>query len=174
VVFGHGVEALFLRGLAGRLDAECLARLRQAGLDLEKRFLPAYDLELIERCVRIAATCAFPGRTEDEAMWLMGEAQVVGYRETLIGRGVFTVLKLLSPRQILERLAHSWRSGNNFTETRIIALGPTSYELWINRTAGATFSQGVVATAMRLAGHPQVKVEILGSEPPAATYRVSW
>ncbi|MFN7133636.1 MAG: DUF2378 family protein, partial [Myxococcales bacterium] len=36
MVFGHSVEALFQRGLVGRITPECAERLKRAGLDLAR------------------------------------------------------------------------------------------------------------------------------------------
>src|SRR4051812_43346763 len=174
VIFSHGVEALFVKALGPRIDAACRERLRQVGLDLDSKLLPAYPLDVIAQCTDVVARSVFPDRTLAEARWLMGEAQVVGYGETLIGRAVLSILRLLPPRLILDRLGHAWRSGNNFTQTKVRELSPNECELWVNRTGFPELSQGLIATVMRLSGHPDAQVRIESVDGPSCTYRVSW
>lgn len=175
LVFAHSVEALFITAMGSKIDADCRARLKQQGLDLDRKLLPAYEYAMVDRCIDLVTASAFPGKTEAEGAWLMGEAQVVGYQETFVGRALFGVLRLLGPKRILHRLTHSWRSGNNFIETRVTELAPTRFELWVNQVGThPEFSQAVISTAMRLAGHGQVQVEILEFVYPTCRYLVSW
>lgn len=174
LVFSHGVEALFITALGSKIDAACRAKLKAKGLDLDRKLLPAYEYALVDGCLEIVAQTAFPGKPIQEAFWLMGEAQVVGYQETFIGRALFGLLRLLGPKRLLYRLAHSWRSGNNFIETRITELAPNKFEVWVNQVGThPEFSQGVIATAQRLAGN-EVQVKILEFNKPACRYEVSW
>jgi uncharacterized protein (TIGR02265 family) len=175
LVFAHGIEALFIKALGVRIDRTCRERLRAEGLDLDRKLLPAYEFSLVDRCQKIVADSVYPDKSPNEAAWLLGEAQVMGYVDTFIGRALFSVLKLLGPKRILSRLTHSWRSGNNFIETKMTEAGPNRFEVWVNQVGNhPEFSQAVLATAMRLAGNAQVKVEVLKYERPNCTFLVSW
>ena len=44
LMFAHAVEALFGRALRGQVTERLKARLRQAGLDLDRPLLPAYPI----------------------------------------------------------------------------------------------------------------------------------
>ncbi|HEX8701438.1 MAG TPA: DUF2378 family protein [Myxococcaceae bacterium] len=175
LVFDHTVEGLFLRGLNGQVTPRLKEKLRQAGLDLDRPLLPAYPFEVWKRCIGLAAQELFPEASEPEAWRRLGERLVEGYRETVMGSAMFTLLKVLGPRRTLERAQKNFRSGNNYTEVRFTDVSPTVVDVWMNDTDLVShFTRGAMQAGMRTSGAPELQVNILHSDGQGTTYRVSW
>jgi uncharacterized protein (TIGR02265 family) len=174
LVFSHTVEALFVRAIGSRLTPQIRERLKAAGLDLE-RIRPAYLLSDYDTFMEIAAEEVFAGMPTPDAFRKIGELIVKGYQQTVIGRALFGVLRLLSARRFLDRMTHSLRSGNNYMKTRFTEVGPNRFEVWLNEAGRHPEGpQGLIAEALRAAGHRGVVVEIKHFDGHACTYRISW
>jgi uncharacterized protein (TIGR02265 family) len=175
LVFDHTIEGLFLRGLSGQVTPRLKEKLRQAGLDLDRPLLPAYPFDVWMKCIGLAAHELFPGTPEPEAWRRLGERLVEGYRETVMGSAMFTLLKLLGPRRTLHRAQKNFRSGNNYTEVRFTDVAPSVVDVWMNETALAShFTRGALQAGMRTSGAPELQVNIHHSDSQGTTYRVSW
>ncbi|QRN98076.1 DUF2378 family protein [Archangium violaceum] len=176
-VYEHTFEGLFVRGLAGRLSPNVKERLREIGLDLDRKLLPAYSVETWTRSVAIAIEALYPGEPEAVAYRLLGERMLAGYQETFTGRAAFQVLRLLGPRRLVERTQQSFRSGNNYTEVRVTDVAPNVVDLWVNEVGPARYIvQGAILAALRalLPGDEGVRVDVLGFTDKGITLRVSW
>ncbi|HLM43450.1 MAG TPA: DUF2378 family protein, partial [Myxococcaceae bacterium] len=103
LIFEQTIEALFVRALGGRLTPDCKARLREAGLDVDQKIKPAYSLKSWMTFIRIAAEELYPGMPLEESTFKLGEAYIEGFRETMLGRAVLSLLRVLGPRRALNR-----------------------------------------------------------------------
>jgi uncharacterized protein (TIGR02265 family) len=177
-VYEHTFEGLFVRGLAGRLSPKVKERLREAGLDLDRKLLPAYSVETWARCVAIVSEALYPGEPEEVAYRLLGERMTDGYHETFTGRAALQVLRLLvDPRRLIARTQQIFRSGNNYTEVRITEVAPTVMDLWVNEVGPARYIiQGAILAGLRAfrPGDEGVRVDVLGFTDEGLTLRVSW
>ncbi len=61
LVFDSSVDALFVKRLGPRLGGEGRAKLREAGLDLNQKLLPAYPAEKVASWIDLAVPHAYPG-----------------------------------------------------------------------------------------------------------------
>jgi uncharacterized protein (TIGR02265 family) len=175
LVFEQTLEALFLRGLQGRMNASCKTRLRQAGLDLDQKLRPAYPFNAWMAFLRIAAEELFPELGVDEGCRQLGKAHIAGYRDTMLGRAVLSLLRVLGPRRALARATQNFRSGNNYTESRLVERGPRSFELWMNEVgAYPGFTAGIIEAGLEVAGATQIHIETTEHDGHACTYRISW
>lgn len=173
VVFEQTMEGL-LRAIRPRLTPACKARLEQAGLDVDSSLLPAYAFEVWMKCLLVSAEELWPGEPRERAMFHLGEAFIEGYRETFLGRAVLGVIRVIGPRRALHRSTRSFRSGNNYTETKITDTSPTSLELWMNEVGPyPSFTQGLIEAALRASGVVP-KVELKDHDGHACTYLCSW
>lgn len=175
MVFDQTLEGLFSRGLEGRITPSLKLHLKEVGVDLDRRLLPAYPFETWCSCVRVAARELYADLPEEQAYHALGERMVDGYRSTMMGRALFSVLQLLGPRRVLARVQQSFRSGNNYTQVRIRDLAPTHLELWMNE-AGPTryLVQGALLAGMRGCGVQEPLVEVRGFDDEGVTFGVSW
>lgn len=173
VVFEQTMEGL-LRALRPRMTPGCKTRLKAAGLDIDATLLPAYSFDVWMKCLVASAEATWPDQSRDVALFRLGEAFIEGYRETFLGRAVLGLIRVLGPRRALHRATRNFRSGNNYTDTKITELSPTHLELWMNEVGPwPTFTQGLVEAALRASGVVP-KVEIKNHDGHACTYLCTW
>lgn len=175
VVFEQTIEGLFVRGLGTRMTPRCRARLKELGVDLSGKLLPAYPFSVWMQSLAVAAEEIFPSLPAEQAHQQLGALLIDGYRETFLGRAVLGMIRVLGPRRMLHRATQNFRSGNNYTETRIVDLTPTSLELWMNEVGPyPTFTAGIILAGLRAAGATHPRVELFGHDGHACTYRCAW
>ncbi|HYO55196.1 DUF2378 family protein [Archangium sp.] len=176
LVFNHTVQGLFSRSFPEGVPPELKAKLRAVGVDLDKPLLPAYPRVTWARCIELGASFAFPQERGEGAWRRMGERMIDGYQESMIGRAMFSTLRLLGPRRMLQRAQKNFRSGNNYTEVRFTDVSPTSMELWFNEVDEVLrhFTVGLVLAGMRVGGAVEPQVELLHSDAKGFTLRASW
>ncbi|QDE66114.1 hypothetical protein BHS09_03365 [Myxococcus xanthus] len=175
LVFEHTLEGLFVRGLGARVTPVLRERLREVGVDLERKLQPAYSFETWCSAVRVAARELHPDVPDDVGYALLGERMVDGYRETVLGRAAFGVIQLLGPRRCVSRARQMFRSGNNYTETRLDDVSPSEVDLWMNE-AGAIryFTQGALRAGLRAVGALHAEVQVRAFTDEGVTYRLTW
>jgi uncharacterized protein (TIGR02265 family) len=175
LIFEQTIEALFLRALHGRLTPDCKAKLRQAGLDVDQKLKPAYPLDAWMTYLRIASEELYPQEPLEQGTWKLGEAYIEGFRETMLGRAVLSLLRVLGPRRALMRATQNFRAGNNYTESKLNELGPGQFELWMNEVGRyPAFTAGIIHAGLRVAGAKDISVEMASYDGHACTYRISW
>ena len=175
LVYSQVVEGLLQHGLHGRVTHRLKQRLKQAGLDVDRPLMPAYPVEIWERCVGLAAKAIHPDQPEEVAWRLLGERHIDGYRETMLGRAMFGVLGLLGPKRRLSRTRQNFRAGNNYQEVIITDLGPTEVDVWLNeRGMLRYFKHGIMLGSVRGVGEPNTKVVLRHFDDEGVTIRVSW
>jgi uncharacterized protein (TIGR02265 family) len=175
LVFEQTIEALFHRALNGRLTPRCKTRLREAGLDVEQKPRPAYTLTAWMTFLRITAEELHPGEPLEQAAFKLGQVYMEGFRETMLGRAVLSLLRVLGPRRALGRAAQSFRSSNNYTETRLTEVGPRHFELWLNEVGSLPwFSAGLIHGGLKVSGARDIRVDIAGYDGHACTFHVQW
>ncbi|MHA7627276.1 DUF2378 family protein [Corallococcus sp. M7] len=176
IVFGHTVEGLLL-ALKGRLEgpSPLRAKLKEAGLDLDRKLEPAYPNAIWQRLLQIGATELFPNVSMNEAQWLLGERFVAGYFETNMGRALQTVLKLLGPARALERTSRNLASGSNFLHVEVERLADTDYRIKVNEGGtypefiGSICHHGTLTTGVK-----GLTTVVESRQGRAAIYRVRW
>lgn len=177
LVYEHTVEGLFVRGLARRISPAVKQQLRQAGLDLDCKLLPAYPFDTWARCVAIAADALYPNELQSVAYQWLGARMVEGYRETFTGRLMFRVLQLLGPQRLVARTEQNFRSGNNYTEVRHTDIAANVVELCVNEPGPTRYVvQGAMLETLRAArpGDMGVRVDLIDFTAESVTFRVSW
>ncbi|HYO51625.1 DUF2378 family protein [Archangium sp.] len=175
-VFATAVEALFVRELGSSLS--CLGRrwLREAGLDLERPLAVSYPLRDWKTFVHVASAALYPNLSSAEAHWWMGIHFLEGYFQTFTGRVVAELAPTLGPRWMLERIGEDLRSGNNFSEVRLVEHSPRHVELWMNDVLDDTpsFASGFILRAQQLAGARNVFVDVWSFDGTAGTFKIRW
>ncbi len=174
VVFEQTIEGLFVRALGERLTPPIRARLKAIGLDLDKRLMPAYPFDVWMQSLRVVAESLFPHEKLEDALFHVGEMLITGYQQTFMGRAILSSIRVLGPRRTLMRSTKNFRSGNNYTETKVTEITPTCIELWMNEVGPyPTFTAGILHAAMAATG-ARPTVEMSGHDGHGCTYRVSW
>ena len=175
LVFEQTLEAVFVRALHGRLPPSCKARLRQAGLDLDQKLRPAYPFDAWMTFLRITAEELHPTEPLEQGAFKLGEACIDGFRETMLGRAVLSLLRVLGPKRALMRATQNFRAGNNYTESRLKELSPRQFELWMNEVGSLpSFTAGIIHAGLRTAGANNIRIDLSGYDGHACTYCINW
>lgn len=176
LIFSHTLESLMSHAFPGGVPAELKTKLRPLGVDLDKRLLPAYPRDTWARCIELCAPFGFPNERREVAWGRLGERMIDGYQETMIGRAMFSTLRLVGPRRMLQRAQKTFRSGNNYTEARLTELGPTQMDIWLNEVDEVLrhFTQGLLLAGMRAGGALEPRVERVHADSLGMTLRASW
>ena len=171
VVFGHALQGLFEVGLRGRVTPTLAARLKAVGVDLSRPFDIAYPREVWGRVLALTAAELWPAEPTDRAFFLLGRQMLLGYTETLLGRALVSLVKLLGPRRLLGRMTHNLRSGCNYNETKLEDLGPGRARFWINEPAlPPGYVAGLLDAAMEIAGASERGWEVVHRDAKGCTY----
>lgn len=175
LVFDQTVEGLFVRGLGTRVTPALKLQLKQAGLDLDKRLLPAYPVDVWERCLRLAAKSLHGDKSEAEALRLLGERHIEGYSETMLGRALFGVFRLLNRKRRLARVRQNFRAGNNYQEVLVTEVAPNVVDMWLNeRGMLRHFKHGIVLGTGRCAGDHEATTVLRDFDDEGVTFRITW
>lgn len=175
-VFPQTFEGLFVKGLGPRLTADLKGQLRLAGIDFDQKLAPAYPADVWGAACRIAVEHVYAELPREQAERSLGRDFLRGYTETFMGRAMAMALKILPPMKVLERMQRSFRTGNNYLETRFKPLDRTAAELWLNETHGMPgFTAGILQQGGEaLLGLQDLVVDIASADAHEAVYRVSW
>jgi len=174
LVFEQTIEGLFVRAVGSRMTPRLKQRLREAGVDLDRKLLPAYPFGVWMQSLKVGSEELFPGQPPDVAQFQLGELFIEGYRETFLGRAVLGMIRVLGPRRTLRRSTQNFRSGNNYTETKLTEVDETCSELWMNEVGPyPSFTAGIIHGALVACGVTPT-VEMRDHDGHACTYRISW
>jgi len=174
-VFDNTVDGLFRRALGRRMTPHCRERLKAAGLDLDAKLRPAYPRLQYYRFVNIAAEELYGGMSRDEAHYELGKQFMVGFQETLLGKAVTSLVKLLGPKKTLAKMTQNMQSSNNYMKTSLKELGPGDFEITLSQVSGAPrYFEGVLFLAVSLTGGANARVVPTRSDGPGCVYRCTW
>ena len=172
--FSQVIEAVFLKGLGDRLTPALKEELKTAGINLDK-LQPAYPMEVVTRAFAIVRASLYPGMSEEHALHALGLSSLRGYTETLLGKALLQILKLIGVRRSLLRMHTSMRSGNNYLETFSTVVSNTCIDLkFSDVSAMPSFYRGLIEEGGRMAHAKNLRVTSVASEPPGHTFRVEW
>jgi uncharacterized protein (TIGR02265 family) len=174
LIFDHTVESL-LRALKRPITPEQIKGLDALGIDLSKPLLPAYPIEIYSALIGFIGRQRWPDLPEEQADFEVGRAFIEAYTtQTMMGKALKGVLRVVGPHRAIERMSRTFRSANNYTETRLQRLGPASYELWFNFVLRAGYFRGMVHETLTLCGVKQIEVKTVAQQVPEVTFHVSW
>jgi uncharacterized protein (TIGR02265 family) len=174
LIFDHTVESL-LRVLERPIPPAQIAGLDGLGIDLSKPLLPAYPIETYSALIGFIARLRWPSLPSEEGDFEVGRAFIEAYTtQTLLGRALKKLLRVIGPYRALERMSRTFRTANNYTQTRLQPLGPTRYELWFNYVIRPGYFRGMVHETLTLSGARQVEVKLATMQDHEATFHVSW
>ncbi len=175
LVFASAVEGLFGKALHGKVTPPLAAELRGLGLDVGAPLLPAYPYEQWEAWVSAAARALLPDLPPQHAHATLGEWFIDGYFDTVLGRALKQVVRVLGTRRTLGRMRHNFRSGNNFAESELTELAPTHVLLRLNelRLLGY-FAQGMLRRGLAVTQPSTLAVEVSKEDAEGFTYEVKW
>ncbi|GMU58250.1 MAG: hypothetical protein AMXMBFR34_00130 [Myxococcaceae bacterium] len=173
LIFSQTFEGLF-RATAAHLDEPTVAALKAAGIDPQAELKPSYPLPVFHAVVKLLAQRLFPEAGPEEQLRRLGRQFMDGYALTMVGRAMVGMMRVIGPQRTLDRLSRQFRTGNNFSETRVEELGPGQSELWCNQVTWPSWYEGIVARGLEFAGGKDVQVQLIRRDDDGATFRVTW
>ncbi len=173
LIFSQTFEGLF-RALGPRLDESLSSALREVGLDFQKPLQPAYPLAVFQEVVRLIGQRLYPELDTEGQAHAMGREFMDGYGQTMVGRAMVGMMRIIGPRRTLERLSRQFRTGNNFSETTLTQVGPSEFQLWCNQVTIPGWYCGLLERGLELAGAKGSLAVLLRSDETGGTFRVTW
>lgn len=172
--FDFTVEGIFVKGLGPRLTSELRADLRALGIDLD-RLGPAYPVATARKALEAAWKRVFPELSEADAFRELGLLSVKGYLDTMLGKAVLGMVRLLGVRRSLLRVHQTLAGGANYVKASSELVGPTAIEVSLNDTTGMpTFWEGVLLGGIQIAHAKNLRLTPLPRPAPGAAWRVEW
>lgn len=175
LIYDHAVRAMF-KGNARRLSPGALQRLKGLRIEPEGTLLPAYSADAWAECARIVAGDLHPGVEPVEAMRRVARGTVDAFAHELVGKAMFSLLRVIGIDRASRRLTQTFRSGSNFVETksRRVSEDPITEEIWFNDVSGCPgFYWGLLEGGMDHLSANTRKVQLQGSDGTEATFLVS-
>src|SRR5687767_9369501 len=121
VVYKDAVTNL-LDAFRARIGPRIRERLRvEAGIE-ETALKPRYPLELHDAAVKILSEELFPGRPFDEATYEVGRGMLSHYGRGVLGRALFSLIRLVGPMRMLKRVPEYYKMSNNYADVKIEVL----------------------------------------------------
>ncbi len=175
LVFSQSFEAL-LRALGARggVTTENKARFREIGVDYDGRLLPAYPLAVWVKPMELGSELVSPGAPQERRHFELGRLMVDSYGETLVGRALLAVMRVIGPRRTIERMTRNLRTTNNYTESSLEPMPDGRTKVWCSRVVSPAFYRGMFTRTVEAAGGKDVKVEVLSADATGAAFAVEW
>lgn len=175
VIFADAVEGLFLKGLGDRVTPQLREQLKAVGLDLSRALLPAYPRKVWNAAIPLAAAHVWPALDVAASHVLLGRAIIDGFQQTLLGKALAGMAKVLGPMRTLARMRKNLRTGGNYNETTLTPEGPAVVLFWINEPfLHPGYVQGLLQGSLEISGARNSVVEVVSVDGQGATYRVRW
>lgn len=173
LVFLQTFEGL-VRAYGSRFNHELRTNFRLYGFDPE-RLLPAYPQQTFVEVLRLISRELHPHEEPNTAIRLTAKGFLDGYDETLVGRAMLAAIRIIGPRRTLERLTRQFRTGNNFSDTRLTQLGPTEFELWCNEVQLPGWYEGLLLRGLEIAGASKLEVKFVKRDDSGGgTFHLRW
>ncbi|HVE86534.1 MAG TPA: DUF2378 family protein [Myxococcales bacterium] len=174
VVYDSAVEGVFIRGLGPRVTPALKAKLRELGLDLDRKLLPTYPRDAWIRMLEVTVAELFPDVSREEGFRRLGEVAVSGLGHTMMGKVLVSMARLMGPRRSLLRLPQGVPSVNNFTRMELEEVEPCHFRAHLNEYYHPAYVQGAIHAAMTIADAKDIQVVILDSRPESISLDVRW
>jgi uncharacterized protein (TIGR02265 family) len=174
LIYREGITNL-LDSVRARLGPKVRERLRvEAGID-ESALKPSYPLGAHDSAVKVLAEELYPGKPMDDATYEVGRGLMANYGRGVLGRALFSLIRLIGPMRMLKRVPQYFRQTNNYADVKIDVVGPTAYELAHNEVgAWPHFLRGSMQGSGEVIGLDGHAVELLAYDGHAGRFRVSW
>ena len=175
VIFAHTAEGFFVRGLGAALTPALREALKPLGFDFSRPLLPAYPVSRWNEALFVVRRHVHPSLSDDEGIRLLGERMIDGYNETMVGKAVLSMARLIGPRRTVGRTRKNWRSGNNYSEVEVVEHAPNDFSILMNEPGAARWvSQGLLSAGLRFAGAKSLRVDLEHFTDVDVTYRTRW
>lgn len=175
VVFRHAVESFLAHVVRrnGLLTDDFVAELAALGFDAHKP--RDTEAEVWISMLRKTAKRLSPDAPEAEALERVGREMLRGLFETLVGRGMLMVMKLLGPRKALLQIAESYKTSDTITKVTTHELSPTHVKLSFNSVGGVpSYVRGLLMEALDALKAKNGVITFLDRADGGTDFEVKW
>lgn len=176
-VYLQGVEGVFTIGHASKLTPAAKAAIKAAGIDLDQKLKPYYSPTVTNEATRQLRKHVYGHEpNDDKAYFMIGAATADGFLQTVLGKTLVGVFKLLGFRRVINRMPQVVASGGNYQSVDLVEVAPNIVDMTVSHTEPhpAMFLGTLNRSFTHYFQAPEFKVEILKDHPPGATYRLQW
>lgn len=173
--YAVAIESTFKHGPGTRLnDAQRKVLRDEYGINAFNT-MPVYSIEVMEKALRYLQRELFPEMPSDESEALLGTLSFRGFAETLIGKAIMQMMRLIGPERTMPRMSKNLAAGTSFMEITPHKLGPGDFELRVSDVGGIPhFYKGMFNEGLAFTRAKDLKVEVATYDGRAATYRITW
>lgn len=172
--FSQSIEGLFVRGVGERMTPALRAQLLELGINL-KNLKPAYDAAVVTQAIRVTGKALFAEKFEPEQLRAMGALFMHGFAQTLMGKALVQLMKVVGPRRSLQRMERNFRTGGNYIESRFESLGEGKAQVWFNDVSGIPdFYAGIIQRGGEFSGAKNMAITFAPVTNSECTFVVDW
>lgn len=173
--YAVAVEGTFKLGVGALLSEAQRTTLREElGIDPYDT-KSGYPVEVMHRGFEFLQRELFPDMAPEASEELLGVLSFRGFAETLVGKAIVQMMRLIGPERTMPRMAKNLKAGTNFMDIRSRKLGPGRFELDVSDVGGMPhFYRGMFHEGLQLTLAKDLKVELVKLVGRGATYRITW
>ncbi|MFT3840680.1 MAG: DUF2378 family protein [Myxococcaceae bacterium] len=177
LIYENAVEGLFVRGFGKRITPKLKAAMREAGLDLDAPLKTTYPGPVINTCSKLLREHLYAHEKDDlKAYTDIGSTTLDGFFDTVLGRAMASVLRIVGYERIIDRLPRQMASGSNYQIVTVKRVKPGEAEV---HCSDCEPHPGInVGVFTRAFGHwfqaPNFVCVILKVDQTGCTYRLTW
>jgi uncharacterized protein (TIGR02265 family) len=177
LIYENAVEGLFIKGFGKKMTPRLKVGLKEIGLDLDAPLKTTYPGELINRCTKLLREQLFANEPDDlKAYTAIGSTTLDGYFDTVMGRAMVSVLRIVGHERIMDRLPRQMASGSNYQIVTVKRIKPGEAEV---HCSDAQPHPGInVGVLNRAFAHyfqaPNFVCAIHEVQAPGCLYRCTW
>lgn len=175
VYYAVAIESTFKHGPGERLNDAQRAVLRDEYGINPFNTMPIYPVEVMEKAMRYLQRELFPSMPLDESEALLGVLSFRGFAQTLIGKAIMQMMRLIGPERTMPRMSKNLSAGTNFMEISSHKRGAGDFELHVSDVGGLPhFYKGMFAEGLAYTRAKDLKVDVASYDGRGATYRITW
>jgi uncharacterized protein (TIGR02265 family) len=173
LVYDFSVDSLF-KGLGARLTPSLKEKVRAAGIDLDKKLLPAYPKDVWIRAVDVVARELSVNGDAASSSRRLGHDITNGFAESLLGKTMAPGVRLMGVRRVMLRLPKMLTMSNNFLKVAVVESPGNSVRVIVNEAVpSAEFLCGIIDAIATYAGAKECSVTF-AAEGPMTEFVVKW
>ncbi|MGV3621243.1 MAG: DUF2378 family protein [Archangium sp.] len=173
--YAVAIEGTFKLGPGARLTEAQRVTLRdEYGID-PFNTLPAYPVEQMQKGIGFLQRELFADMPLEKSEDLLGALSFRGFAQTLIGKAIVQMMRLIGPERTMPRMSKNLKAGTTFMEITSRKLAPGRFELQVSDVGGLpNFYRGMFAEGLTLTRAKNLAVSIASVHGRGATYRITW
>lgn len=174
VVYQSLLEALYVRGLAGRISPSLRLALSREGLQLDA--LPAsMPVSVYRRCLEVTAQELYPDLPLNDGFREVARCLAKGIWVTPLGRAMTGCLRLLGPRRSVEWLSRLFRAFDSYSEVGAFREAPGCYRIRVNAPdVPDGYAEAILEDMLREAGAVHPVARAVERDAETSSFRVTW